>query len=332
MNKNHDNIKKTFSNIRPSDECVERIINMTKENKNTKRIKFVPALAIVACMAILVTGILGSVTINSRTRMADIETKTTQNAPTANNFFAITAYAKDGEEKTVTELNDDKVVIQDYKLSRQYDSDGILELRGNGDSGFSISGKNIKSVNYKCKNGYISFVVDSSKIEYLIKEGKYYDVILPYLDEYKNLGTSQMRDVFAEHFENGDYDEYFKEVGKKSLDDYKGVKLIYNDDDTEIIGVGVISNEVYDSVACTRQIREYTFVNYNNMTEGFAEIYWVCNDSETEKLLKDINMGYDELPHDTLTITVEFNDGSKQIANYDLSFNKKGNMVIEKLK
>lgn len=332
MNKNRNSIKGTFSNIRPSDECIERVLNMTKDNKNTKRIKFAPALAIVACMAILVTGIFGSGAVNGRTKVADALPSTTQATAPSNNFFTITAYAEEGGEKIPTELKDDKVVLQDYRIWRQYDADGALELHGSGKSGFSVSGENIKSVTYSCKTGIIRFSVDINKVNYLIKEGKYYDVILPYLDEYKNIKGSQRWEVFAEHFEKGDYDEYFKEVGKKKLEDYYIVREVYNDDDTEVIGIGVLSNETWKTVSDKGWMKEYTFENYFNTTEAFAEVYWELDDTQAEKLLRDTNMGYEEIPYDTLTITVEFNDGSKQVASYDLGFNADGNLVIQKLK
>lgn len=332
MNKNRNSIKNTFSNIHPSDECTERIMNMTKSNKSAKRIKFAPVLAAAVCLAIAVTGIFYGSSVNDNEKITEATANTTPKISTASNFFTITAYAEDGERKAEKKLGDDKVVIQAYKLSRQYGADGILELHGSGNSGFSISGNNIKSVSYKCKTGYIRFGVDFKKIRYLTEKGKYYDTILPYLDEYKNIKSSELWDVFAVHYSNGDYDEYFKEAGKKDLDDYYNVKLVYNDDDTEIIGVGVISNEVYDSVSDKGWLKEHKFINYNNVTKNFAEIYWECSDSETEKILRDENMGYDELSHDTLTITVEFNDGSKQTANYDLGFNKSGNLTVEKLK
>ena len=331
MNKNRNSIKDTFSNIRPSDECIERVLNMTKGN-NKKRIKLAPTLAIVACMAILVTGIFGSGAISGRTKVDDVLPSTTQDFAQANNFFTITAYAEEGEEKIPTKLTDDKVILQDYKIFRQYDADGILELRGHGESSFSVIGENIKSVTYSCKTGILSFIVDINKVNYLISEGKYYDVILPYLDEYKNIKGSQRWDVFAEHFEKGDYDEYFKDAGKKKLEDYYTVKEVYNDDDTEVIGIGVVSNETWETVSDKGCMKEYTFENYFNTTESFAEIYWCYDDTQAENLLKDTNMGFEKIPHDILTITVEFNDSSKQVASYDLGFNAEGYLVIQKLK
>lgn len=330
-NNNNNDIKSTFSNIRPSDECIERIMNMTNESKS-RRIGFKPIAAIAACLIIAITGVIGGNNLINKKENAYVGPTTSDNViDSENNIFTLTAYAYDGENKTATVLNDDKVTVQNYKLWRQYGSDGILELHGHGESGFAVSGKNISSVKYKCKTGNISFGIDFNKLEYLKEQGKYYDVILPYLEEYKNIENSEKRQIFEKNFTQGNYDKYFENVEKRDISEYYNIDFIYNDDDSEIIGIGVVSNEAYKIVSDEGGLKEYTFKNYLKSTEDFAEIYWECDGKEKEKLLQDENMGYDELPHDTLSVTVTFDDGSVQTAKYDLSFNKDGNLVVEKL-
>lgn len=325
---NRDFYKDIMSNVQPSDESVERILDMTKESK--KRIKPVPALAIVACLALFVTGVASA---NSFAKKESPVTTPSSNAITqSNNIFTITAYAGEGDEKTPILLDKDNIVLQDTKLRRSRDSDNKPQLHQSGESSFSVAGENIKSVTYSCKNGTIGFIVDINKVQYLKSKGEYFDVIIPYLDEYKNANGVSEWDVFAEHFQKGEYDKYFTNTEKKSIDDYWQAEYIYTDDDSEITGVGVVSKATWETVFDTGELKEYTFENYFNTNKSFADAFWELDDSELDKLIKNDNMGFDEVQHDTLTISVHFNDGSTQEINYDLGFNKNGNLVITEIK
>lgn len=319
---NKEFYKDIMSGVQPSESSVERIMDMTKESK--KKFKLAPALALVACVAIIVTGVFGGTAISAKLNPVDV----TNTISSSNNFFTITAYAGEGDNRVGKKLNDDNIVLMDYHFSRKYDKDGAIELHGSGDSSFSVTGENIKSVSYSCKNGVLGYIIDYNKIVYLRSIGKYYDVILPYLDEYKHSGDEW--EVFKEYFSKGEYDQYFTNTEKKSIDDYYQAELVY-DDDENIIGVGVITNKTWDKVHDYGELKEYTFENYMNVNTEFHNVYWEPNDDDFDKLVKDMNMGYDEIKHDTFTVTVKFNDGSTQSISYDLGFNKDGNLVIEKL-
>lgn len=319
---NRELYKDIMSGIQPSEQSVERIMDMTKESK--KKFKLAPALALVACVAIVVTGVFGGTAISAKVNPVDITTE----KPPSKNVFTITAYAGEGDNRVSKELDDDNIVLMDYRFTRKYDKDGAIELHGSGESSFSVTGENIKSVTYSCKNGEIDYMFDYNKIIYLRSIGKYYDVILPYLDEYKH--SRDEWEVFKEHFNNGEYNQYFTNTEKKSIDEYYQAELVY-DDDENIIGVGVITKETWDKVHDFGELKEYTFENYMNVNTEFHSVYWEPNDDDIDKLVRDMSMGYDEIKHDTFTVTVEFNDGSTQSISYDLGFNKDGNLVIEKL-
>lgn len=324
---NKDNIKRTFSAIRPSDECMERINDMTKQNK--KRIRFAPAIALVACLAIVITGVVGYNVANSHLSAGGVEEHVLVEVP--DKAFTITAYAGEDDNKTATVLDSDKVVLADYKLSWVVESDGGVSLHGSGESGFSVAGENIKSVTYSCKNGEIGFAVDVNKIHYLKSQGKFYDVILPYLDEYKNPNDKDRMDVFREHFVKGEYDKYFTDTPKKNIDDYWHIEEIYSDDESEITGIGVVSNEVWESVSDSGELKQYTFENYFNSTDAFGDALWSPDGEVFDNLLNGSGMSFEDIPHDTVTISVAFNDGTTKSISYDLSFNKNGNLVLNRV-
>lgn len=324
---NRKEYKKSMSGIHPSDQVVERIMDMTKK-ETKKEFKTAPVVAIVACLAVLVTGIFGGSAISAKLNPV-VNDNNIITEQSANNIFTITAYAGEGENKTATVLNEDSIVLSDYNLSKRMGEDGNMEIRGHGESGFSVAGENIKSVAYSVKNGSISFIVDINKVNYLKSQNKYFEIILPYLDEYKNIKGSSRFDVFKEHFEKGEYDKYFTNVQKKSIDEYYQAEYVYNNDE-EIIGIGVVTKETWETVFDNGELKDYTFENYFKTNEPFAEPYWEPDMNETDKLLKG-KIDFDEIKHDTLTVTVQFEDGSNQSVSYDLGFNSNGNLVIQKL-
>lgn len=325
MNKNKANIKGTFDNIRPSDECLERIALMTKDNK--KRIKLAPALGLVACMAIIITGIVGSNIIPAKTDL--IKTNTTNGVvETVNNAFTIVAKAKDGEPQIIT--SDKEFVMQDLKIKTYYDENGIYTIDSSSDSAFEVQGENIKSVRYQCEKGRLGLCIDFNKIEYLEEQGKYYDFIVPYEDDLKGLNGSKLTEKAFGNYKNGKYDEYVKV--KRPIDDYYTARLIY-DDDENITGVGFLLTETYKSVSSGYESKDFTYTNYYNRTKDFNFVYWEPNLTElyTEDG-KSTGVKVEELEHDTLSITVEFNDSSRQTVQYDLGFNANGELVVNLIK
>lgn len=164
-------IKNTFSNIHPSAECLERIMEMPKENKN--KIKFKPALALVAVVAVVVAGAFGGSAISAKLNPTVIP-QTTTNSVKENNFFAITAYAYDekGEPKKV-ELKDDKLVKTDVRISfKKTDvatTGSDCEVHTKSDNGFIVDGENIESVSYYAKGGSFSYAKRAAENSFIVE-------------------------------------------------------------------------------------------------------------------------------------------------------------------
>lgn len=92
---NSDNYKKAFSNIRPSDERLERIFDMTEKKKKVRGVK----KGLIAVMAVIIALMCGALTANAATDGA---------------FF-------DGVKLI---LNGEEVNISDYlKVHRSYTKD-----------------------------------------------------------------------------------------------------------------------------------------------------------------------------------------------------------------
>ncbi len=72
---NKERYKNTFSQIRPSDKSVERVIDMTK-NKKSRRIRFSPFIAAAACAAVIICSIIGGGAVSARINTVDPSTVT----------------------------------------------------------------------------------------------------------------------------------------------------------------------------------------------------------------------------------------------------------------
>ena len=57
--KNKENIKNTFSNIRPSDECIERVFDMTVDKKANKSLTLKRIASVALAFALIIGGGFG---------------------------------------------------------------------------------------------------------------------------------------------------------------------------------------------------------------------------------------------------------------------------------
>lgn len=236
MNKN---IKNTFLNLRPSDECIERIMKMPKESK--RKINFKPAFALVAVVAIVVAGAFGGSAISAKLNPTVIP-QTTTNAIKTNNFFTITAYAGDenGKPKRV-ELKDDKLVKTDVRISfNKTDvatTGSDCEVHTKSDNGFIVDGENIESVSYYAKGGSFSYAKRAAENSFIVEsecgdfDGSYY---VPYASQ---LTIKPMENKVNEYLEIYYHPDEAGDVLLKTKDtDYTklpgdeiSIKVVYKD-------------------------------------------------------------------------------------------------------
>ena len=261
--------------------------------------------------------------------------------PLKENTFILSVYASETDEPIYTQIDDDMVTLPDYKLNDVIpdivspDLDGA-EYIETGDLSFEIKGENIESVRIQCEKSEFH-IIDFTKLDYLKANDEWYDFVVPYSDEYARKNNDECIDIMLKHIENGDYDEYI--VGKeiKSADGYKGVDIVYDENENEI-GVGLVSVETYSKFSPTVStvrgernfVKDYTFINL------FEEKEFSCHATVSpldwyEILFEDMNTPYSQLPHDIIKIDVTFNDGTVKYGKYDLSLNDSGELVIKTL-
>lgn len=138
---NRKEYKKSMSGIHPSEQVVERIIDMSNENTK-KRIKFAPVIALVACLAILITGAFGGSAISAKLNPVK-------------EMFVITAYAND----EIIELKENEMVKSSLKLTCEIDGgtgdvDGVVT---DYDTSFVVDGKNIATITYSSDRGSFDY-------------------------------------------------------------------------------------------------------------------------------------------------------------------------------
>lgn len=318
---NKDFYKDIMSDVRPSEQAVERIMDMA--NTETKKRNYLkPILAVAVCAVIIAAGIFAGGGAISKKKPLDNASNTAESIPKSDHFFILTAYAEDsGEAKSINEPV--KYTMQTSKLTAYRDNDGLYTVEMSGKSKFEVQGDNIKSVRYQCENGNFGLCVDFNKIEYLKKQNKYYDAVIPYSEDLQKLSDAELTETVFKNCENGKYDEYFKE--KKPVSDYLKAEKVY--DGEKVVGIGFLTAEMYRSVSSENNCRDFIYTNCLSSDEF---LNYACWNPDTTKLFSAGEIGFDELEHDKLTITVSFNDGTVQTQSYDLGFNKNGNLEIQK--
>ena len=341
-----EDLRNGIDNIKPDPYMKTRLAQNILEAVPKKRSKRKLAIAAVSgflSLAVLITG-LGFVF-----------------SPQDNNdfdkMFVMSVRAADSDDSNYVPLDQNKIVLPDYKISAGYEDDGNFHVNGES-TNFIIKGDNIQSVRFDCETGHFD-VYDFELQEYLIRNNEYYEIIAPYTEEYGGdiINYGELKDIMFAHIENGDYDEYFLNSENKSADEYAdviyyihyndvkeyGIKLGFDIDesnlnDFSIVGVGIISKEtIYkvwptlniDNYDSADGIQHYTFQNLLDKNDGICEaISWSPN---TDDLSGNNNMPLSKIPHDTVTVEVAFNDGTVQKAKYDFSFNNSGELIIKTL-
>lgn len=265
---NKKEFKKAMSGVQSSEQTIERIMDMTNNNNTKKRFRLAPALALVACLAILITGIFGGNAITAKIgHIAPMDTNNNQaiTTPNANNFFTLTVYAKDNNDnQKEIDLSKDKAAKAEglrIKLAKTgTDASTVYvydTVEWEAKSGFRVDGKNIKSATYSAERGGFSYYT----------------------------------------WHGNDFD---------AQTDF-----------------GFISGKPYS-----------TKTTINNIGDKECVELFYSPQEAIDTLLKsnDGNFDYSTLPTDIITISVEFNDGSKAEKKIEISFDKNGYMLMKYVK
>ena len=208
--------------------------------------------------------------------------------------------------------------IFDIKVNTE--SDGNLAVETSSESGFGINADNVSEATFESENGTFNYF-DIPLQNKLIDEGKYY-VEIPLTDEENKL--------YHDKYENKDREFYnylskYKDLSNILTENRKMLKITQFIIQTRMITKMKISffwiEKKYYFKLLKSDCKKFTAKTYRNGDKIQDVIYYANGASNA--LLKNPDLKYEDLPSDTITITVKFKDGQKVTKKIKTSFNSK---------
>lgn len=308
--------KDIMSNVQPSEQSVERIFDMTVDKKTNilsifKRLASVAlALAVVVC-----SGIGVNQYINSKNQVINTPsvTKTPVIQSNINPLSVMVAYA--GEYKPVSELKAGSMNEQQVFYSIHYAEVDDEKACSEAERLYDLDKSNIeKNMDDLFDLGHSSTfssgvsTVDSVKGEATVKVYVLSGGILALdTDDYSNVKNMTITN-------SSKYGELFF-----------GYKAKSNSDSGQQIGnkVTISGNELRES----QESKVYECGTSKTVNKGY-ELNWGISDEVYQAIGNDLKFDLSQIK-DTITFTVEFNDGTVKTASLNLYFDSNGYMHFE---
>ena len=292
MNKNQENYKNTFSQIHPSDESVERVMNMTK-NKDKKRIKFAPAIAAVACLAIVIGSVIGNGTIS--TQIHSVKNDTSQS--NTNSIISkmtdsniLIAYAGEGDtiETKPLELN----VATPLKINIK-----VTDIKDKSEEEIEALFKKLKMENETVsENGVKSVYYITERLDNILLSNMVYDYFAIEVKEPEVIESIEM---------------------KCNTDYWKLTYVNSSDEPRECITFGndlKVDGSELKKIMSKYETNGLFKINIDHSSE-------LCNTIDKNP---DIDMSAFD---DTLTFVVNYKDGTNAQSVINIGFDKDGTFV-----
>lgn len=310
---NKDKYKQSFSVLYPSENAVEKIYEMTIENQKQKSNLLMKRVCACLMAAVLVIG--GSFGINYAVGNS-----------TENELGVIVAYAN-GDSFKIGSRNEQKLFYGIYvmpdddkelsdKVNRRWNEDAtaIDDSAGNlGNNGYSASvGKGSSGlINYDTEQetGFIK----------TIRAG-YFALSL---DDYSNVKTFTVENASSYGWLDFDYLDgaerlYNEEVDTSSMSEEEYRQFLLQDHKFIITG---------DALRRSQNSRYYEGGTKNIVNKGYF-LNWTMSDELEYEIGKNPYFDLSQIT-DTITFTVEFNDGTIRTASLNLYFDSDGYMHFE---
>lgn len=321
-------IKEAIDDIKPDVYMKTRLQAKIEEPKRKSAKSFLkPALSCTLALAVL-----AGVGTYGMTRDNTPVTSQTSNVKLSSHSFNIVAYAQDengNKSKNITLGENDVTTLKNYRVKAYKDSDGYQAVKSGCESGFAINAKNVAEVTFESEKGKFSYY-DMLLQSKLIDEGKFY-VEIPLTDEenklYHDKYENKDREFYNYLSKHKDLSKYFN--GKsQNAEDYG---IYYSDkNDYKNENQLLLAQKKYYFKLLKSDCKKFTAKTYRNGDKIQDVIYYANGASNA--LLKNPDLKYEDLPSDTITITVKFKDGQKATKKIKTSFNSKGQLQLQYVK
>ena len=304
---NKENFKGTFLNLTPSDECMEKIFDMTSSNKYSKNQIFRRIVSATLALAVLVGGGYGATQFfNDNDKQTKIVSNVSQNS---NPLSVMVAYA--GEYKSLSELKAGNMYEQGLFYSIHFADINDTKALENAEKLYSSDKAKLeKELDALSEQGYSGViqagrsVINSVKGEATVRVNILMGgAIALNIDDYSVVKKMTIKN-------ESDYGELYFNYATKSQK--YGKQIIGNN-------ISVSGKELEISQAI--KVFEYP-------TNKGYELFWGVTDDLYKSIGNDLNFDLTQIK-DTITFTVEFNDGKTQTARLNLYFDGDGYMHIE---
>ena len=307
---NKEKFKGTFSNLSPSDECMEKICNMTSSNKYFKNQIFRRIVSATLALAVLVGGGYGATQFFNDD---DKQTKIVSNVYQSSNPLSVmVAYA--GEYKSLSELKAGNMNEQGLFYSIHFADINDTKALENAEKLYSSDKAKLeKELDALSEQGYSGVIqagrsfINSVKGEATVRLNILMGgAIALNIDDY-----SVVKKVTIKN--ESDYGELYFNYATKSQKNRK-----------EIIGnnISVSGKELEISQAS----KVFECGTKNPINKGYR-LFWGVTDNLYKSIGQNLNFDLTQIK-DTITFTVEFNDGEIQTARLNLYFDSDGYMHI----
>ena len=307
---NKEKFKGTFSNLSPSDECMEKIFDMTSSNKYSKNQIFRRIVSATLALAVLVGGGYGATQFfNDNDKQTKIVSNVSQNS---NPLSVMVAYA--GEYKSLSELKAGNMYEQGLFYSIHFADINDTKALENAEKLYSSDKAKLeKELDALSEQGYSGVIqagrsfINSVKGEATVRLNILMGgAIALNIDDY-----SVVKKVTIKN--ESDYGELYFNYATKSQKNRK-----------EIIGnnISVSGKELEISQAS----KVFECGTKNPINKGYR-LFWGVTDNLYKSIGQNLNFDLTQIK-DTITFTVEFNDGEIQTARLNLYFDSDGYMHI----
>lgn len=316
MNKNHENYKATYSQFHPSDEVVERVMNITNEKKHGFNISFKRLAAATLAFAILIGGGFGT---NYMLQKSD----------SGSELSVLVAYASTGDYLYVGSENAQELIYAMY-LAPSDDKEAVSEAKTRFDNDYAEAQLRAKPLVedgysaswgrgfYPCYNdageetaGFFFFQAGSFALS---------------LDDYSNVesfkveNSSQYGEITFSYF--GQFEEEWA-----ALPDYYFSEDFVAD---EYVMSILPSNNGHEFKATGDELRRsqeekfYVGGTKHEVNKGYF-LEWYPTEELTKAIGNNPSFDLSQIT-DTITFTVEFTDGEVKTASLNLYFDSDGYM------